>query len=386
MTKKRTYSILIISFLTITLIFHSKSQNFNSGSSKSQTIEQLQKSIDQTNLLLNGSREHKSQILKQLELIQSQITYRKELQQNLLSEIDYIENQIKILNFQHENNIKELQKREKEYILLLKNKLVHRLTYNPILALLNPEDIDKKIKRWYLIDRMENQTKSSYITLQETKKSYKLTRARLESESCSRDSLLKSTVLEEKNLAADIIKSNQIIRDLSSRESELNNELIGYKKKKDELKLFIEASVKNLTAAKESIQNLKSNLILNYPMQNPTIISRFGNNMEKGKSKLIIRNNGVDLQSANPFVKNALSAEVVEIRKMPNQLYLLITRSENLFIVYSNLENVLLKNGERIESGVNLGKAAKTAEGLYELHFETWIEKTPVDPLRFLKS
>ncbi|MBK7360538.1 MAG: peptidoglycan DD-metalloendopeptidase family protein [Saprospiraceae bacterium] len=107
--------------------------------------------------------------------------------------------------------------------------------------------------------------------------------------------------------------------------------------------------------------------------------------MESGNKNLVIRNNGIDLQSQNPFVSAANPAEVVQIRKMPNQLYLLITKSDDNYIVYSNLNSVLLRNGERIESGTNIGQAAKNEQGFYELHFETWEGKTPTNPMKFLK-
>lgn len=63
-------------------------------------------------------------------------------------------------------------------------------------------------------------------------------------------------------------------------------------------------------------------------MEESAIISRFGKNIESGNKNLIIRNNGIDLQSSNPFVTAAMNAEVVQIRKMPNQLYLLITKTK----------------------------------------------------------
>jgi septal ring factor EnvC (AmiA/AmiB activator) len=372
--------------LLVLLFLPSKGQEFQNSKQTSNKIKQLQKSIDQTNLLLSGSKEHKNQILKQLEVLQSQIFYRKELHKSISQEITAIDSQIVFLKKQHIQNSKDLKERQNEYIFLIKKKLLHRITHNPLLSLLNPVEIDTKVKKWYLIDRLEQKSRSSFINLQEIKTTYHTTLKQLESESFSRDSFLHATIQEEKNLTEDLTKMNQLINELSSKESILNKDLIAYKKQKDELKHFIESSIKNLTYSKESIRLIKSRLNLRYPMQNSTIVSRFGNNMDKGNSKLIIRNNGIDLQSVNPFVKVSIPSEVVEIRKMPNQLYLLITRSENLFVVYSNLETVLLKNGEKVDQGINLGKAKKTDDGIYELHFETWIEKNPVDPLVFLKK
>ena len=45
---------------------------------------------------------------------------------------------------------------------------------------------------------------------------------------------------------------------------------------------------------------------------------------------------------------------------------------------------MLLRNGEKVETGMNLGKAFKNDQGLFELHFETWNGKNPQNPLLFL--
>ena len=172
---------------------------------------------------------------------------------------------------------------------------------------------------------------------------------------------------------------------MDSKEANLNATLTNYKRKKEALTKWIEASVHELVKTKTSTSKTNQIKRMRYPMQSPTIISRFGKNMESGNKNLVIRNNGIDLQSQNPFVSAANPAEVVQIRKMPNQLYLLITKSDDNYIVYSNLNSVLLRNGERIESGTNIGQAAKNEQGFYELHFETWQGKTPTNPMKFLK-
>jgi septal ring factor EnvC (AmiA/AmiB activator) len=358
----------------------------NTAKQADQTsINQIQKSIDQTNQLLTGSKEERKQLLKRLDLLQSQIIYRKELKEKFASELQSTQSEIQELKKQNESSIELLKILEREYSQLLKNKLIHRLTYNPILTLIHPGEMDEGIKRWYLLEKVERERQQTLKNLQAIKSSYHQSLAKLTAESNKQDSLLKSVGKEEQNILSDISNSKTLINDLNSKESGLNAELIAYKKKKDEMSKLIEASMKNISNTKEKNKLSTSVSKIKYPLKESTIISRFGKNMDGGKSKLLIRNNGIDLQSKNPFVSVSAGAEVVEIRKMPNQSYLLITRTGNLFIVYSNLENVLLRNGEKVEQGVNLGKAARNEEGFYELHFETWIEKTPLDPMQFLK-
>ncbi len=383
--KKQDLIYLIFIILSAIMFSRICGQSQNIKQKETNSVEQIQKSINQTNLLLSGSKEEKKQLLKRLELLQSQISYRKELQEKLSTELHSIESEIQELKRQNATSIGQQKLLRYEYAKLLKNKLIHRLTYNPILTLIHPGDMDESVKRWYLLERVEKERQNTLKNILIIKATYNQTLLKLTNKSYKQDSLLKSVKKEEENLLADISKSILLINDLNSKESGLNAELIAYKKKKDELNKLIEASIKTISKSKEKFKSSNSNVKIKYPLKEATIISRFGKNMEAGKSKLLIRNNGIDLQSNDPFVKVATSSEVVEIRKMPNQLYLLITKADNLFVVYSNLENVLLRNGEKVDQGVNLGKAAKNEEGYFELHFETWIEKTPLDPMQFLK-
>lgn len=385
MKNKNVNCFIVISLGSFLIYQGILGQSKNTNQNEINSVEQIQKSIDQTNLLLTGSKEEKKQLLKRLELLQSQILYRKELQEKFSAELQKTESEIRELNLQNSASLESQKLLEAEYAKLLKNKLIHRLTYNPILSLLHPGDIDKNVKQWYLLERIERERQHTLANLRSAKTNYYQLLNRLTEESFKQDSLLKSVKKEEENLQTDISKSKLLVNDLNSKESGLNAELIAYKKRKDEINKLIESSIKSISKSKSKNIVSKENVNIKYPLNDATIISRFGKNMDAGKSKLLIRNNGIDLQSKDPFVKVSANSEVVEIRKMPNQLYLLITKASNMFVVYSNLENVLLRNGEQVEQGVNLGKAVKNEEGYYELHFETWIEKTPVDPMQFLK-
>ncbi len=383
----RTAYLLFLTFLIgfSISVLEMEGQTTNTKRKDFGNIEQIQKSIDQTNQLLNGSKQEKEQLLKRLDLLQSQISYRKELQEKLSNELHQTDAEIQQLKKENSSSIEHVQILQKEYTQLLKNKLIHRLTYNPMLTLLHPGQLDENVKHWYLLERMEKERQQTLNHIHETKLNYNQTLESLTRESFKKDSLLKSVNKESERTLSDIAKSKEMIQDLNSKESGLNAALIAYKKKKDELNRVIEESMKSISKTKEHVKSGELKKDLKYPMNNATIISRFGKNMEGGKSKLLMRNNGIDLQSSDPFVKVSANSEVVEIRKMPNQSYLLITKSGNLFVAYSNLENILLRNGEKVEAGVNLGKASKNSEGYYELHFETWIEKTPMDPLKFLQ-
>ncbi|MBK8297024.1 MAG: peptidoglycan DD-metalloendopeptidase family protein [Saprospiraceae bacterium] len=369
----------------IILWYQLTSQTNPANKPKDSQIKEIQQAIDQTGQLIKQNKSEKNQLLKNLELYQSQISYRTELQNALTNELATTQNELKNLQEQNKSNVLKLQRFKEQYAVLVKNKIIHRITYNPMLTLFHPEDLDAKVLKWYLLEKLEKQRIQTLDSLKTWNQLYTKNFQKLKLELNTQDSLLKNIQSEELRLKQDLSSSGLLIKELDSKEANLNATLTNYKRKKEALTKWIEASVHELVKTKTSTSKTNQIKRMRYPMQSPTIISRFGKNMESGNKNLVIRNNGIDLQSQNPFVSAANPAEVVQIRKMPNQLYLLITKSDDNYIVYSNLNSVLLRNGERIESGTNIGQAAKNEQGFYELHFETWQGKTPTNPMKFLK-
>jgi len=374
-------------FVTFGLIlWHKIESQFNpTNKSKDSQVKEIQKAIDQTDQLIKQNKSEKNQLLKNLELYQSQISYRTELQTALNAALASAQTQLINLQEQNNSNILKLQRFKKQYAVLVKNKLIHRMTYNPILTLLHPEDLDAKVLKWYLLEKLEKQRLQTLDSLKTWNQVYTINYQKLKLELNTQDSLLKHIQAEEQHLKQDLSSSANLIKELESKEANLNATLTNYKRKKEDLNKWIEASVHELVKSKAPASKKNQIKHMQFPMQSPTIISRFGKNMESGNKNLVIRNNGIDLQSNNPFVSAANPAEVVQIRKMPNQMYLLITKSDDNYIVYSNLSSVLLRNGENIDRGTNIGQAAKNEQGYYELHFETWQGKTPTNPMKFLK-
>ena len=118
-------------------------------------------------------------------------------------------------------------------------------------------------------------------------------------------------------------------------------------------------------------------------MRGGTIISKFGKNLLS--DHLVTKNNGIDIQSSNAFVQSTNAGEVVQIRQLPNQSYMILIRHSEYYSVYSNLESVLVRNQESIEAGANLGKCMPSSNGQFELHFEIWQGKTPQNPVDFIR-
>ena len=61
-----------------------------------------------------------------------------------------------------------------------------------------------------------------------------------------------------------------------------------------------------------------------------------------------------------------------------------ISHGENMFTFYGGLGNVNVQSGDPVAQGAPLAYTAEGPDGRHILHFQVWVEETPVDPIPFL--
>ena len=65
---------------------------------------------------------------------------------------------------------------------------------------------------------------------------------------------------------------------------------------------------------------------------------------------------------------------------------MVIIQHGSYYTVYSKLVGVLVKKGDKISTGQQIGKLASSSnESVVEMHFEVWKEKSQIDPEKWLR-
>ena len=110
------------------------------------------------------------------------------------------------------------------------------------------------------------------------------------------------------------------------------------------------------------------------PVDKGAIISSFGEHPHAEFQNIKIKNNGIDILSA-PGVqaKVIFDGEISSVIFIANLNYVVIVRHGDYLTVYSNLESVTVKKGDRVKTRQSLGTVS-TAQGESKsrLHFELW--------------
>lgn len=116
-----------------------------------------------------------------------------------------------------------------------------------------------------------------------------------------------------------------------------------------------------------------------------TIVSRFGTHQY---SQWITTNsNGIDIQAkASAEARSVFDGEVSRIVAFPGYNNCVIIRHGGYYTFYGNIQNVYVKQGDKVKTGQSIGRVYTEPEtGNSQLHFQLWKGTTKMNPEPWLR-
>lgn len=135
-----------------------------------------------------------------------------------------------------------------------------------------------------------------------------------------------------------------------------------------------------IASVSQEFQSNKGNLP--WPVKNGVITGHFGRQPHPTIPNIEIVNNGIDIRTdEGAQVRSIFEGTVVGTQFIPGFDYMVILQHGSYYTVYSNLESVSVKKGDKVAIKQTLGKVSKNAKtNTSEVHFEIWKEKTRLNP------
>ena len=120
---------------------------------------------------------------------------------------------------------------------------------------------------------------------------------------------------------------------------------------------------------------------LSWPVSKGKITGAFGTHPHPTIKNVQISNNGIDftLPSADNVVC-VYDGEVVGVTNIPGFKNMVIIKHGSYYTVYSKLDNVVISKGQQIKRGQTIGNVEVNEEGVAEVHFELWKDKSKMNP------
>jgi len=123
------------------------------------------------------------------------------------------------------------------------------------------------------------------------------------------------------------------------------------------------------------------------PVDKGAVISSFGEHAHAEYQNIKIKNNGIDITSVpGAKAKAIFNGEVSSVIFITNLNYVVIVRHGDYLTVYSNLEDVTVKKGDKVKTRQILGTISTgQGESKSRLHFELWQGTNVQNPAGWLK-
>jgi septal ring factor EnvC (AmiA/AmiB activator) len=389
----------------------------------SQTIqEQLQKNKKQledeirlTSSLLEQTRNSRQNSLNRLMLLDRQIGKRQSLIGTINREVTEIQVKINLQSQQIKKLTLELSKMKDEYAKMIYYAYKNLNAYNRLLFIFSAQDFNQAFARLRYYQQYSAYRRTQAELIRD--KQIEITRSQRElEESKSRKlALLKSQQSEISVLSTEKEEKDRTVQELTQKEKQLRTSL----KEKQQAAERLQKEIEKLIAAeiKSSISKSKgtgknevikgpaetgifltpvemelSNSFasnkgrLPWPSEKGIITGTFGEHPHPVLKYVKTKNNGVDIATEKgASIRSVFDGKVSRVMSFPNLNKVVIIRHGEYLTVYSNLDEVFVKDGDAVSTKQVIGKVHTDPEDAKtEIHFEIWLGKTIQDPQEWL--
>ena len=435
---KKLHVILVLLLLALVNPVYCQKTKGKSKKQLQSEITSLQKEISTANQLLKKTKKDKEMTLNEVNLLDKKIKQREQLIKAYNEQIAVLDEEINA----GQSNIKtlnaDLGKLRKEYAKMLTFANKNRSHYDKLGFVFASQNFNQAFRRLRYIREFSDARKVKMDQIASTERRISgeveaSQQAREEQAALLKDEKEKQEALKkekeelnsqvaklkkkEGNLQQDIKNKQQqtqklqkAIDDIIAEEIRKANAEAERKRKEEAKKKAAANKDKGKTAtttapatpapSKEkgmaltpSEQTLSSNFVNNkgklpWPVERGVVSSSYGKHASVVSSKVTVTNNGIDIATTEGAKARAVfDGEVASVAKLVGSNTVVIIRHGEYFTVYSNLENVTVKRGDKVKTKQNIGTVhTNKNENKTEIHFELLKEQSRQNPANWLSK
>lgn len=415
-SSKKAFWMLALVGLSLTLAAQQPTQKEKLEQRKTQ----LQDEIDVANSILKKTQKDKELTLSQVRALDKKVRAREELIRTVQQQIGNSEREIRRQKNEIARLDGEIKTLKEKYAGMIREAQKRGTPSSALAFVFASDDLQQALKRLYFLRQYSGfrQTQVEEIKALQAEKAKVI--AGIEAEQGRKRQLLGQELAQKQELVAEKSEQEAAVAKLKKKESQIATDI---KKKRselqklekqiqkiiqDELRRQREAARKQAEAqnpgsttesgtsstyfaltpegaalAKDFASNKGK---LPWPVERGIITQNFGENPVPGTSGVTIKNPGVDIGTPSKSgVRAVFNGEVSTVVRIPGANRVVLIRHGNYFTVYSNLEEVYVKTGDKVTTKQSIGKVAADPEtGESTLHFELWMDTNNQDPKPWL--
>lgn len=372
-----------------------------SQKSKTQLEKEKQdnlKRIEEANEILQQTESQKKTTLGQLSALTRQIEAREMLISSINEQISLLGADISEINSVIRALDADLKALKQEYAAMIYAASKSRHGLDRLTFLFSAQTFSQFMRRLSYLSQYAEARRTQAEQIRRVSGALAGQRKEYEVKQAEQQTLLASQVAENKNLLALKAKQDAVIRDLSSREKQLKNELAQRKQAIQKLDNLIaelireemerERATRNPVAAPAISANFEGNKTkLPWPVSSGFVSSRFGRHPHPVLKGVEVDNQGIDIQTnQNEVVKTVFDGTVATVAFVPGMNSVVIIKHGDYYTLYARLKKVDVKKGQEVKIGDVVGEVFTDADGISEIQFQVWKNNQKLDPEKWLMT
>ena len=381
--------------------------------------KQLEAEINYTNTLLEQTRKNKQNSLNRLVILSKQIEKRQSLIETISTEVDQIQVQFDQQNLQIGKLSDEIKKMKEEYARMIYYAYKNLNSYNRLLFIFSAKDFNQAYRRliYYQQYSAYRRTQAELIRAAQIDLTNK--HRVLEDTKRNKMTLVLSKEQEKSRLTLEKEDKDKSVRELSQKEQKLrttlNEKKLTAEKLQKEIERQIAAEIRASTDKAKRVnkkdntirmESTKSEIMLSpvemelsnsfaankgrlpWPSERGIITGTFGEHPHPVLKYVKVKNNGVDISTEKgSSIRTVFKGKVSRVMSFQNLNKVVIIRHGEYLTVYSNLEEVNVKDGQEVSTKQIIGKVhTNPDDAKTELHFELWLGKSIQNPQEWLSG
>ena len=382
---------------------------------------QHEQEIKVTKKLLQETQKKQKVTLNQLEIIGQQIGTRNKLINTIGDEIDLTGKRIIELDQTITTLQADLQSLKDHYAKLILLTYKHRNMHDKIMYILSAESFDQALKRIKSLQLIAEYRQKQATLIVTTQTQLKQNMAELQATKAEKEVLLVDKEREKQELEEDKKEESKVLAGLKNKEKDLRKQLVAKEAAAKRLKKAIEdliereiaaarkraeeearrknaatggnnqvadtkkgSSEMTLTPEAAQLANEfnRNKGTLPWPVEQGFVSKSFGVHPHPTLKNITVNNTGTDITTTKGARARAIFKGEVKMKFfVPGMGYAVIIAHGDYYTVYTNLEEVFVKPGDKVVTKQEIGTVMMNeVEEKAELHIEIYKGKVRLNP------
>lgn len=377
--------------------------------------DKLQEEIHNAQDLLDQTRQNKKSSLNSLNILNRKMDIRRQAMDNLSAQMALIDMSMA----ETQQSIKKMQKdlgdMKQQYAKMICAAYVNDRNYKPLHFIFSAKNVNEAFRQIEYMKAFNDFRKDQISAINEVRENLEEKLEIIKKNKSDKQDLIAKEKEEQDKLAGEKAQQDENLKSLQSKEKQLAGQID--RKKKDaadlnkkiqsiiaeEIRKEKEAAAKQNTAKNDGShaasatsevpeltpemklisKNFEDNRgRLPWPVERGTVTGQFGKHPHPVLKDVVVENNGIDIATQEgASVRCIFDGEVVNVIFNPSFQKGVIIKHGSYYSVYTNLESVNVKPGEKVRAKEKIGTVyTDEDEGKTEVHLEIWDGTTLMDP------